>query len=216
MGSEAVSKLPETAEDDKFRYFVDVYVDDFIPMAIATSKAQLQHVANAVMTGIHDVFPADAEDSNDPISLKKLVKKDGEWDLKKGILGFDFDGEAKTMLLEEPKREFILTVLTKWIRTARHKSAGIPFQEFESVVAKLRHAFLCIPEGTGLMTPMNRVIRKRPDRVFLHRNKKLLVALKDCRVLLREATREPTKCSELVMGPPEYIGVKDASVHGVG
>ena len=67
-----------------------------------------------------------------------------------------------------------------------------------------------------MMTAINRVLRKAPNKVFLHRNKKLHVALSDCRVLLREATKEPTKCKELVMGEPDFVGVKDASVHGVG
>ena len=26
----------------------------------------------------------------------------------------------------------------------------------------------------------------------------------------------PTRCKELVMGVPEFVGVKDASIHGVG
>ena len=34
--------------------------------------------------------------------------------------------------------------------------------------------------------------------------------------MIREATAKPTKCRELVMGPPDYMGIKDASIHGVG
>jgi hypothetical protein len=64
------------------------------------------------------------------------------------------------MQLDEKKREFLLAVLTKWIRTAQHKSGGIEYKEFESVIAKLRHAFMCIPEGRGLLTPMNKILRK--------------------------------------------------------
>jgi hypothetical protein len=63
---------------------------------------------------------------------------------------------------------------------------------------------------------MNKLLRKRPAFVYLHRNKKLFHAIKDCRTLLWEATLRPTKCSELVMGDPDFVGVKDASVHGVG
>ena len=44
------------------------------------------------MAGIHDVFPADEIDDNDPISKKKLKQLDGEYSIKKTILGFDFDG----------------------------------------------------------------------------------------------------------------------------
>jgi hypothetical protein len=41
---------------------------------MASAQEQLQHVAQAVMHGIHDVFPEDNDDDNDPISNKKLKK----------------------------------------------------------------------------------------------------------------------------------------------
>jgi hypothetical protein len=43
-------------------------------MVIPTSREQLDHVADAIMQVIHDVFPADIVDINDPISEKKLKK----------------------------------------------------------------------------------------------------------------------------------------------
>jgi hypothetical protein len=216
-GSKAFEDLPEFSDDSQaLRYCYEVYVDDFIPLAITASKQQLEHVARALLHGIHDVFPADDNDDNNPTSLKKLLKKEGQWDLLKEILGFEFDGNAKTMQLDEKKREFLLAILTKWIRTAQHKSGGVEFKEFETVIAKVRHAFMCIPEGRGLLTPMNRLLRKKPAFVYIHRNKKLFHTIKDCRTPLREATLRPPKCSELVMGAPDFVGVKDASVHGVG
>ena len=213
MGNMAVQALPEDTDGD-LRYFVDVYVDDFLSMAIATSRRQVRHCANAVMNGIHSVFPE--EDGNDPISEKKLKKKEGEYALLKDMLGFIFDGEEKTMQLDAEKRAMLLAVLHKWIRSAKRKTAGIEFKEFESVIYKIRHCFRSIPAGRGLMTPCNNIIGLRPARVYLHRNKKLTTALKDMRTLIREATAEPTKCKELVMGHPDHVGVKDASLHGVG
>ena len=49
------------------------------------------------MTGVHDAFPEDEVDENDPLSLKKLIKEEGMWDVVKNILGFTFDGEQKAM-----------------------------------------------------------------------------------------------------------------------
>jgi hypothetical protein len=217
MQNEEVKKLPQSLESyEGFKYFEEVYVDDFLALAFGVSQEQLQHVADAVLHGIHDIFPADAVDENDPISLKKLKKQDGEWALWKDMLGFTFDGQSKTVQLEEPKREFLLTILHKWLRGARRKSGKVAFSEFESVVAKVRHAFMSIPAGRGLLSPCNKLLQKRPPVVWLHRNKKLQVALQDCRTLLREATKNPTKCKELVMGEPEFVGVKDASMEGVG
>jgi hypothetical protein len=63
------ANLPESESNARgFCYMVKVYVDDFMILAIPVSREQLRHAANAIMSGIHDVFPPDAADSNDPIS----------------------------------------------------------------------------------------------------------------------------------------------------
>ena len=93
---------------------------------------------------------------------------------------------------------------------------GIPFGEFESVLAKLRHAFTAIPAGLGLLSPCNKILAIRPNYVFLHQNKQLETAIKDIRTLLRESVTSPTRCRELVGGWPHYIGYTDASGHGFG
>ncbi len=67
------------------------------------------------MHGIHDIFPPDEDDSNDPISEKKQKKGEGRYEMRKTLLGFDFDGEAKTMWLKEAKWEKLLTILKGWI-----------------------------------------------------------------------------------------------------
>ncbi len=56
-----------------------------------TDKLRLQN--RRLMTGIHDVFPADIIDNNDPISVKKLLKGEGQYLLLKTLLGFNFDGK---------------------------------------------------------------------------------------------------------------------------
>ncbi len=127
-------------------YALEVFVDDFMSIVIPTSQEQLEHVATAVMTGIHDVFPANVVDSNDPISEKKLLKGEGQYSLFKTLLGFDFNGKRKTLWLEEEKRAKLLTILHGWIRSG-NLERGIPFGEFKLVVAKLRHAFVALPGG---------------------------------------------------------------------
>jgi hypothetical protein len=134
------------------------------------------------------MFPPDEEDTDDAISYKKLLQLDGEFALLKDMLGFDFDGDEKTMVLMEKKREQLLELLKKWLRKACGKMQPVEFKEFESVVYKIRHAFTAVPAGKGLMTPCNRVIAKRPENVYLGRNHRLATALRDMRVLLREAS----------------------------
>ena len=47
-------------------------MDDYISLAIPTSQEQLIHVATEIMMGVHDVFPADSNDDDVPLSLKEL------------------------------------------------------------------------------------------------------------------------------------------------
>jgi len=65
----------------------------------------------------------------------------------KTILGFDFDGLAKTQWLEDAKCAHLLTVLHGWLRSSRTGTMEILFKEFESVIAKIRHTFMAIPAG---------------------------------------------------------------------
>ena len=208
--------LPESATPSKFQYLVEVYMDDYIAAAIATERRQLNHLSNAVMYGIHDVFPPDEDDEDDPISLKKLKKKEGSWALVKDILGLTFDGDNKTVWLEDTKREAILTILHGWIRSSRNATHGIPFNEFRSILYKIRHAFTTIPAGKGLLSPFYKILAKQPKFVFLHRNKRVLQALKECRTFLHDSISTPTKCNTLVTAWPDYVGIKDASKQGVG
>lgn len=88
MKDPKLQALPDSVEDeDNFKYFIDVYVDDFISMVIACSRKQVEHVAEAVLQGLHNVF------DNDPASFKKLTKGDGTFSTEKDCLGFDFDGD---------------------------------------------------------------------------------------------------------------------------
>jgi len=138
-GAKEFNELLSTSEIRDFFYALEVYVDDFMSIVIPTSREQLKHVATAIMTGIHDVFPVDIVDSNDPISEKTFLKKEGQYALFKMMLGFDFDGKRKTMWLEEEKPAKLLTIVHSWLQ-ASSLNRGIPFGEFESVIAKVRHA----------------------------------------------------------------------------
>ena len=59
-------------------------------------------------------------------------------------------------------------------------------------------------------------MQKRPPVVYLHRNGPLLEALRDIRTILQASEKRPTQCKDLVAGWPDYVGIVDASSHGVG
>jgi hypothetical protein len=67
------------------------------------------------MSGIHNIFPPDDNNSKDPISEKKLAKGEGTYSTQKTLLGFDFDGKENTMWLEAAKQGKLLTIITGWI-----------------------------------------------------------------------------------------------------
>jgi hypothetical protein len=72
---------------------------------------------------------------------------------QKMLLGFNFNGEDKTLWLKEGKRNQILTILHGWLCTTARGHYGLSFKEFESVVARLRHALMALPMGLGLLSP---------------------------------------------------------------
>jgi hypothetical protein len=91
-GDNDFKALSATSEDNnKCRYGLKVYVNNFMSIVIPTSRDQLEHIATAIMTGIHDVFPANITDSEDLIMEKKLLKGEGQHSLIKTLLGFEFD-----------------------------------------------------------------------------------------------------------------------------
>ncbi len=134
----------------------------------------------------------------------------------KTILGFDFDGVKKTMWLDSAKRDQLLTILHSWIRTSKLSAHGIPFKEFESVLAKIRHAFTALLAGLGLLSPYNAVLQTQTNILYLQRNKALKQALILCWTLLYKSTTQPTRCKELVQAWPDYIRTCDASSFGFG
>ncbi len=50
--------------------------------------------------------------------------------------------------------------LHRWIRSSKAGTIGVPFKEFKSVVAKIRHAFMAVPAGRGLLTPCNKSFKQ--------------------------------------------------------
>ena len=102
---------------EPFNYMLEVYVDDYIVLAIPNTQDQLYHVANEIMTGIHDMFPPYKYDKEDAISLKKILKE-VVWETIRNVLGFEFDGNPgeHTIWLTEDRRTDIITKLKKWIR----------------------------------------------------------------------------------------------------
>ncbi len=72
-------------------------MDDYLGLVVPITAAQLEHVANRVLTGIHDMFPPDSIDANNPVALKNLLKMKAVRALHKNIMGFMSNGVEKTI-----------------------------------------------------------------------------------------------------------------------
>ena len=122
--------------NETFNYMLEVYMDDYIVLAIPRIQDQLHHVYNAITRGIHYVFLPDKYDKGDTISLKKNLKKETAWEIIKNVLGFEFDGNPgeHTTWLTEDRRTDILTILGKWIREGEHRKNVPPLKNFEPIL----------------------------------------------------------------------------------
>mmetsp|Transcript_24953 Transcript_24953/g.44940 ORF Transcript_24953/g.44940 Transcript_24953/m.44940 type:complete len:447 (-) Transcript_24953:968-2308(-) len=94
------------------------------------------------------------------------------WALVKDILGFMFDGLGKTIWLEAPKQNALLTILHGWIKAATRSRAGIPFDKFQSVILKLCHAFISIPSDLldrlpAFQRPLYESVFRAADEAFV-------------------------------------------------
>ena len=91
---------------------VDVFVDDFIPLA---QRPFLRRVRRALLHAIDDVFrPLDADDGperREPVSLKKLRQGDCSWDTCKVVLGWLIDTVSLTMQLPPHRLERLHEIL---------------------------------------------------------------------------------------------------------
>ena len=59
-----------------------------------------------VLHAIHSVFPPPniaGHNGDDPISVKKLTEGEGLWEYRKIILGWIFDGIARSIILPDTK-----------------------------------------------------------------------------------------------------------------
>ena len=91
VNSEVAELKKKDTSKEPCNSMLDVYMDYYTVLAIPKIHDQLHHVANAIMTGIHDVFTPDKDDKEDSISLKKILKKEAAWVTIKNVLGFEFD-----------------------------------------------------------------------------------------------------------------------------
>jgi hypothetical protein len=132
------AQLPASENDkQKFLSVLEVYTDDFIGLIQSTNTDHLLQFSRTILSAISNVFPSPeiTNSSMGPaVSVKKLVDE-GTRETRKEILGWLFDGIARTIKLPENKGR---TIRTKTKRLIRSKSNQVHLNDFQKVHGKLQ------------------------------------------------------------------------------
>ena len=93
--------------------------------------------------GIHAVFPPTSvthhTDGKEPILAKKLAAGDGNFDTKKEMIGFVFDGLKRTVHLPPAKAAAYIKETHTLLR-----QKTVPLKKLQMLVGKLRHASIIL------------------------------------------------------------------------
>ena len=191
---------------------MEVFVNDFIAVTNDRSQEHLFKFSNAILYGIHLVFPppeVSGHQGEDPILQKKMHQGDGSWDTIKEILGWIVDGANFTIQLPPSKCEKI-TMQIKSIR----KMKVCPLQKYQELSSKLQHASFAIPGGKGLLSPIYRALAGTPP--FITITDILKQTLLDWRAVVKHLAKTPTHVSILVPQHPNFLQYTDACWLGAG
>jgi hypothetical protein len=208
-----------TSEQDKRKFLsvLEVYIDDFIGLIQSTDKNHLLRLSRTILSAITNVFPPpEITDSSmgPPVSVKKLVAE-GTWETRKEILGWLFDGIARTIELPENKGR---TIRTETKRLLRNKDKRVPLRDFQKVHGKLQFTAIAIPCGKPLLGPLDQAIAVAGQNnvSYVLMTDSIRLCLSDWIALIRQLGQRPTHVKELVLHAASYQGFVDASKWGVG
>ncbi len=190
----------------------EVFVDDFIAATNNSNAIHLRHLARTMLHSIHSVFPPPSvtgHPGGDSVSVKKILKGEGQWDTEQEILGWIMDGVNYTIRLSDDKMNKMLELLTKF-----SKLRQIPLNDFQKLTGKLQHASLAMPGGWGLFSPLYMAMKGDPK--YINMTPLLRQTLRDWRTIIKHISKVPTHVLQIVSGLPDYLGYVDACKRGCG
>jgi hypothetical protein len=131
----------------------DVNVDDFLSLVQGRTRRRLQ-VKRSLLHALDSIFRGlDASDSlhrQEPASVKKFLKGDGEWATVKLVLGWLIDTVHKTIQLPPYRVERLQVILQDLPRTPKR----VANRKWQQVLGELRSMSLGIPGARGLFSTL--------------------------------------------------------------
>ncbi len=136
---------------------------------------------------------------------------DGNFNAKKEMIGFTFDGVKQTAHLPPAKaRAYIKEIHTMLQRKT------VPLKKLQIFVGKLWHASIILPVAKGFFSPLNDAMQGSPKLIGLGANLDVRKALEDLISLMHLLSSRPTHVCVLVTDMPHYAGYHNAAVEGTG
>jgi hypothetical protein len=115
-----------------------------------------------------------------------LATGDGNFNTKKDMIGFSFDGVKRTVQLPlEKAKEYIAETHTML------RCKTVPFKMLQMLVGKLRHAAIILLAAKGFFSLLNDVMRGSPKIIGLGLHSEVRRALLDLISLLRLLSSRP-------------------------
>ena len=179
--------------------YADIYVDDFIALAQGSLVDRLNtmrtvlHVLDSVLPP-HD--PSDHEHQQEPASVKKLKKRDAQWNTKKTVLEWVINTVTKSIELPPHRFDRLKEILS----SIRPKQKRTTATVWHKVLGELRSMVLIvIPGARGLFSTLQTVFGTAADptshdgRRRLRLNHDVHTFLDDFRTLALELPQRPTR-----------------------
>ena len=187
--------------------YVDVCVDDFL--GLPQGNWGKQRVQRILMKAIDDVY--NELHRCDPISIKKLKKKDCPWSTLKVMLGWIIDTVNMTIKLPPHRETRLGEILSEIPRTQKR----ISVKKWHKVLGELWSMSLALPGSCHLFSHMQEALTSEiGTRISL--KKGVHQALDNFQWLLRDIKIQLTRIAEVVPLNPSAVGYHDASGAGVG
>lgn len=153
----AIPKHPPGPRRKPVKY-VDVYVDDFIGLAqgpLTTCSKVRDHLLTAIDQVFRPASPLEGKQRQEPISVKKLGKGDGQWSTQKQILGWELDTLAQTIQLPAWRLKRLEDLLSEYPRTKRR----VATYKWQRALGELRSMCLAIPGLRGLFSLLQEALK---------------------------------------------------------
>ena len=135
-GTNRCNKFFNLLEKKLFWAMLEGFCNYFMHMAQTSDQAQLLHFSRELLHGIHSVFPlpqVSGHNKQYPIYKKNLDSGEGQWAVRKDLIGWMVDGTTRCTELLWDKKSVIDADLHNIVRMTK----GVPLKKIAKLIGKI-------------------------------------------------------------------------------